>query len=87
MYIIKLHWVTMETFVVQRCRSLPSSMGYTTLDQKEMEAMCAMCTCSGSKILMLGFSLEAKFVSSNKHLIQLHLEILSCSVETWLHTC
>ena len=29
---------------------------------------------------LLGFTLEAKFVSS-KHLIQVHLEILSCSVE------
>ena len=31
-------------------------------------------------VLLLGFTLGAKFVSS-KHLIQVHLEILSCSVE------
>ena len=36
----------METFVVQRCLSLPPSMGYTTLentlDQWEMRAMCTI---------------------------------------------
>ena len=58
MYLVKLYLVTIETFVVQRSRSSPPSMGYTTLentlDQEEMEAMCTMCTCSGSKILING---------------------------------
>ena len=65
MYLQRLYLVTMETFVVQRCRSSPPSMGYPTLenilDQKEMEAMCTMWTCSGSKILM--FSTEQLRIS------------------------
>ena len=35
---------------------------------------------AANKVKILGFTLEVKFVSS-KHLIQVHLEILSCSVE------
>ena len=58
MYLHQLYLVTMETFVVQRSRSSPPSMGYTTvvntLYQYEMEALCTMYTCSGPKILMNG---------------------------------
>ena len=50
--------MTMETFAVQKSRSSPLSMVYTTpentLDQYEMEAMCTMYTYRGSKILMNG---------------------------------
>ena len=56
MYLLQLYLVTMETFVVKKNRCSPLSMGYTTLestlDQYEMEAMCTICTSSGSKILM-----------------------------------
>lgn len=49
--------VIMETFAVQRSQSALPSMVYTTLEdctleQQEMEAMCTMCTCSGSNILI-----------------------------------
>ena len=52
--LFKLYLVTMETTVVQTSLSSPPSKGDTTLENilDQMEAMCTMCTCSGSKILM-----------------------------------
>ena len=37
--------------------------------------------------ICVGFTLEAKFVSSKQLLIQEHVEIVSLSEETWLQTC
>ena len=66
MCLLQLYLVTIETFVVQRSGTSPPRMSYTTLentlDQYEMEAMCTMCTYSGSKILMNG---EIDMTTSN----------------------
>ena len=89
MYLLQVYLVTMETFAVQRSRSSPPSQWATPhlrtpLTNKKCKP-CAWCASAAVPRFyrtkrFVNFTLEAKLVSS-KHLIQVHLEILSCSVE------